>query len=109
MRYAATSVAAWANAVLLAIWLGRRGHFRLPAEDWRRHALIVVAALVMAGILWGLALPLAPYLSPSAPLLAQLLALGALCGFGLVLYFALVHVSGAQPMGLLLRRLRRAG
>jgi putative peptidoglycan lipid II flippase len=34
-------------------------------------------------------------------------ALGALCGFGMALYFVLVHVTGAQPMGLLLRRLRR--
>ncbi len=105
----ATSVAAWANAVLLAIWLGRRGHFRLPGEDWRRHALIVAAAIVMALVLWGLAIPLAPYLSPRAPLLAQLVALGALCAFGLALYFALIHVSGAQPMGMLLKRLRRGG
>jgi putative peptidoglycan lipid II flippase len=105
----ATSVAAWANAILLAIWLGRRGHFRLHGEDWRRHALIVAASIVMALILWGLAIPLAPYLSPSAPLIAQLVALGALCAFGFALYFALVHVTGAQPMGMLLKRLRRGG
>jgi putative peptidoglycan lipid II flippase len=104
----ATSVAAWANAVLLGIWLGRRGHFRLPAEDWRRHILIIVAALVMAGILWGLSMPLAPYLSPSAPLIVQLVALTALCVLGAALYFAAVHFSGAQPLGQLLRRLRRS-
>jgi putative peptidoglycan lipid II flippase len=103
----ATSAAAWANAALLAIWLGRRGHFRLPAEDWRRHALIVGAALLMAAVLWGLSLPLAPYLSPTAPLLVQLVALGAVCVFGAALYFILVHMSGAQRLDLLLRRLRR--
>jgi putative peptidoglycan lipid II flippase len=105
----ATSVAAWANAVLLGIWLGRRGHFRLPAEDWRRHALIVASSVGMGLILWGLAIPLAPYLSPHAPLIAQLVALGALCGLGAGLYFAAVHLTRAQPMGLLLVRLRRSG
>jgi hypothetical protein len=44
----------------------------------------------------------------SAPFILQLIALGALIVVGLVLYFALAHVTGAQPMGMLLRRLRRA-
>ena len=104
----ATSVAAWANAVLLAIWLGRRGHFRLPASDWRRHGLILAAAALMAALLWGLAIPLAPYLATTAPLLLQIVALGALVVVGMVVYFGLVHVTGAQPMGQLLRRLRRS-
>lgn len=103
----ATSVAAWANAVLLGIWLGRRGHFQLPAEDWRRHFLIIGASIVMALVLWGLAIPLAPYMNPHAPLIVQLVVLGVLCGFGMALYFAIVHFSGAQPLGMLLKRLRR--
>jgi putative peptidoglycan lipid II flippase len=103
----ATSVAAWANAVLLAIWLARRNHFRLSAADWRRHTLIVAAAVLMGAVLWALATPLAPYMTPAAPLIVQLVALGALCTFGAALYFAAVHFSGAQPLGLLLRRLRR--
>jgi putative peptidoglycan lipid II flippase len=104
----ATSVAAWANAVLLAVWLGRRGHFRLPADDWRRHALIVVASVAMAVVLWALAIPLGPYMQPHAPLIVQLVALGALCIFGAGLYFALVHFSGAQRLDTLLGRLRRS-
>jgi putative peptidoglycan lipid II flippase len=104
----ATSVSAWANAALLAIWLGRRGHFRLPPGDWRRHGLIVLAAGIMAAILWGLAIPLAPWLASSAPLLLQVVALGGLVGVGMAVYFGLVHVTGAQPMGQLLRRLRRS-
>ena len=105
----ATSVAAWANALLLAWLLHRRGHFALPAEDWRRHALIIASSVVMGLVLWGLSVPLAPAFGPHAHLVVQLVALAALCGIGLVLYFVLVHVSGAQPMGLLLRRLRRGG
>jgi putative peptidoglycan lipid II flippase len=104
----ATSVAAWANAILLAIWLGRRGHFRLPGADWRRHFLIIAASLVMAAILWGFAIPLAPYLASTAPLLIQIVALGGLVAIGMLVYFALVHLTGAQPLGQLLRRLRRS-
>ena len=104
----ATSVAAWANAALLAIWLGRRGHFRLPADDWRRHALIIAAAVVMAVVLWALAIPLGPYMRPHAPLIVQLVALGGLCVFGAALYFALVHFSGAQRLDTLLGRLKRS-
>ncbi|MEO8758672.1 MAG: murein biosynthesis integral membrane protein MurJ [Devosia sp.] len=105
----ATSVAAWANAVLLGIWLGRRGHFRLNADDWRRHALIIASSIGMAIILWALAIPLAPYLAANAPLVVQVVALGALIALGLALYFAAVHFTRAQPLDLLLRRLRRAG
>ncbi|MEO6014158.1 MAG: murein biosynthesis integral membrane protein MurJ [Devosia sp.] len=105
----ATSVAAWANAVLLAIWLARRQHFALSAADWRKHGLIVVASLTMAAILWGLSFPLAPYLTSTAPLLVQIVVLGVVVTAGMLVYFALVHVTGAQPMGQLLRRLRRGG
>ena len=104
----ATSAAAWANAALLAIWLGRRGHFRLPASDWRKHGLILLSAAIMAAILWGLAMPLAPWLASSAPLLLQIVALGGLVGVGMIVYFALVHVTRAQPLGQLLGRLRRS-
>jgi putative peptidoglycan lipid II flippase len=103
----ATSLAAWANAVLLAVWLKRRGHFSLPRADWRRHGLILVSALVMAAVLWGLALALAPFFGARAPLGVQLVALAVLVAAGAGLYFALVHLTGAQPLGLLLKRLRR--
>jgi len=103
----ATSLAAWANAVLLAVMLHRRGHFSLPRADWGRHALIITASVAMGVVLWGLSIPAAPFFSLHAHLLVQLVALGALCTVGAVLYFALVHVTGAQPLGLLLRRLRR--
>jgi hypothetical protein len=40
-------------------------------------------------------------------MLRQVAALGVLVAFGLVVYFTLVHVTRVQPLGLLLRRLRR--
>lgn len=103
----ATSFAAWANAVLLAVFLARRGHFRLGAAEWRRHGLILVAALAMALALWALAIPLAGALGASAPLVLQVATLGALVVLGMAVYFGLVHVTGAQRLGTLLRRFRR--
>ena len=105
----ATSLAAWANAVLLAIWLGRRGHFSLAPTEWGRHGLIIAASVAMAIVLYGLAYVMSPFFSAHAHLVVQLVALAFLCTLGFVLYFALVHVSGAQPMGMLLKRLRRGG
>ena len=103
----ATSVSAWANSALLAIWLKRRGHFVLSSAEWRRHGLILLAALVMAGLLYGLSVPLTPAFAADSALLVQLIALAVLVAVGFVAYFAIAHFSGAQPLGQLLRRLRR--
>jgi hypothetical protein len=61
----------------------------------------------MAGLLYGLSLPLAPAFAAGAGLALQLVALAVLVATGLVVYFAFAHFSGAQPMGQLLARLRR--
>ena len=108
-RGIATSIAAWANAILLGYWLHRRGHFSLPAADWVRHGLIIVASVAMAVALYALAIPLTPFFTTGAHLIVQLIALTVLVTVGLVVYFALVHFTGAQPLGLLLRRLKRTG
>jgi putative peptidoglycan lipid II flippase len=103
----ATSVSAWANSALLAIWLKRRGHFALSQAEWHRHGLIFLAALVMAGLLYGLSVPLTPAFAADSALIVQLIALAVLVAVGFVAYFAIAHFSGAQPLGQLLRRLRR--
>ncbi|MDB5540096.1 MAG: murJ, partial [Devosia sp.] len=103
----ATSVAAWANVVLLGIFLARRGHFTLTAHEWRQEAMILLLTLVMAGVLYGLVLLLGPVFDPGYFFPIQALALLALCILGAGLYFALAHLTGVQPLGQLLRRLRR--
>ena len=103
----ATSIAAWANAGLLGYWLHRRGHLTLPRADWVRHGLIIGCSVVMGVVLYALSVPMAPFFAHGAHLVVQLIALSALCGVGLVLYFVLVHVTGAQPLGMVLRRFRR--
>jgi hypothetical protein len=61
----------------------------------------------MAGLLYGLSVPLTPAFAADSALIVQLIALAVLVAVGFVAYFAIAHFSGAQPLGQLLRRLRR--
>jgi putative peptidoglycan lipid II flippase len=103
----ATSIAAWLNAILLAVFLARRGHFSLAFAEWKNHALIIAISLVMGGVLYGLAQRAGGIFSAGASFPIQALALAAICTFGSVLYFTLVHFSGVQPLGQFLRRIKR--
>jgi putative peptidoglycan lipid II flippase len=105
----ATSASAWLNAVLLAVFLARRGHFALTRAEWIKHILILAISGVMGGALYVLAIRGARHMTTAAPVWEQIGVLGLLVGFGMVVYFTLVHVTGAQPLGLLFRRLRRRG
>src|SRR5690606_30822553 len=104
----ATTAAAWGNALMLAGWLARRGHFRPERAELGRLALIVVISFAMALLLLGLYWPIAWLFVPEGPILLQAVALAALCAAGLAAYFAAIHFSGVQPLGLLFRRLRRS-
>jgi putative peptidoglycan lipid II flippase len=105
----ATSTAAWGNAIMLATWLARRNHFQLTRAELGRHGLILLISLGMALLLMGLHSPLAGIFVSGASLPLQIVALLALCAVGFVGYFAAIHVTGVQPLGMLLRRLRRGG
>lgn len=103
----ATSVSAWLNAMLLAAFLARRGHFALSGAEWRRHAMIVLVSLVMGLALYVLGERASGIFATGGNLGLQALVLAVLVGFGLWTYFTLVHVTRVQPMGLLWRRIRR--
>ena len=103
----ATTISSWLNAVLLAIFLARRGYFSLPMASLRKHALILLSTLVMAGVLYVLGQRAAAIFSPGQPFLLQASALLAICTFGTITYFTLVHITGAQRLGMLVGRLRR--
>ncbi len=105
----ATSAAAWGNALMLGIMLYRRGHLLPTAGAAIRHVLIVLISLGMGLMLWGLTMPLAWAFEPGAEFLVQAAILFALCAIGLVAYFGAVHLTGVQPLGMLLSRLRRRG
>ncbi|MBN9315784.1 MAG: murein biosynthesis integral membrane protein MurJ [Devosia sp.] len=104
----ATSISAWVNVLLLAVFLARRGHFAMTSTEWRQQGLIALLTLVMAAALWGGVALLGPVFDPGYFFPAQALALFALCIVGAGLYFALAHFTGVQPLGGLLRRLRRS-
>src|SRR5690606_9866453 len=103
----ATSISAWVNVALLAILLARRGHFRLERGETLRLAVILLVALAMGALLWGLALWAGPVFASGFFFPLQALALLALCLFGAGFYFALLHATGILPLGPVLARLRR--
>ena len=103
----ATSISAWINVAGLGILLARRGHFQLTLGELRRHGLILLAALVMGATLVLFSNRAAAIFAAGGPLLFQIGALAAICLFCSALFFALVHFSGAQPLGAVLSRLRR--
>lgn len=105
----ATATAAWGNAIMLGVFLARRAHFRPNRDEVVKHVLILAISLGMAVLLLGLYWALRDLFVPGGPFLLQLIALASLCFVGLVAYFAAIHVSGVQPLGMLLKRLRRGG
>ena len=68
-------------------------------------SLLLFPSLVHVGI----AIATSAYYASGGPLWLQAGLLAVLVGFGMATYFTLVHVTGAQKLGLLLRRLRRSG
>ncbi|WP_417309120.1 murein biosynthesis integral membrane protein MurJ [Devosia sp.] len=105
----ATTVSAWANAALLAGRLAQLGHYTPSRAVILRHAAILGIALGMAALLRALYWPLQGVFAPGGNILAQAGALAALCIIGAGAYFLAIHLTGVQPLGLLLRRLRRRG
>ncbi|SEP58908.1 putative peptidoglycan lipid II flippase [Devosia sp. YR412] len=105
----ATAASAWLNAILLAVFLALRGHFKLTRTEWIKHLLILVISGVMGAVLYVLSQRGRAHMETAAPIWEQIGVLTVLVGFGMVLYFTLVHITRAQPLGMLLRRLRRGG
>lgn len=104
----ATAVSSWINVVLLATTLTIRGHFSLPRSQWWGHIMIVLISAAMGLGLMVLADHGAHHIAAGAPLWRQAAVVGALIAYGVVFYFTLIHVTGTQRLGTLLRRLRRS-
>jgi len=91
---AATSLAAWVNALMLVIELHRRGHFKTDALLVRRLALLAVASLVMgAALLFGENLVDARL--HSGRQLIQIVWLLGLCVSGMAVYGLATVLTGA--------------
>lgn len=102
----ATTVAAWANALLLAITLARRGYFTMSFVQVRKYAMIIVASAALGLALWAAAMPLAPYFSGAQGVLAHAITLIGAIIVGALAYFALLHFTGVQRLGDLTRAVK---
>ena len=103
----ATSLAAWANAILLAISLTRRGHYQMDGRLKVRLPRILVSGLLMGLLLLlGLWL-LAENFTATASFISSLWGLVVLVVGGIASYFALAHVSGAMTLAEMRAALKR--
>ncbi len=88
-----TAMGAWANAVLLAVLLQTRGHFRVPGWLASRLVRQLLAGAAMGAALWFTQGALADRFAGSTG--DRLLGLAALIGVGGLIYFAVGWVIGA--------------
>jgi putative peptidoglycan lipid II flippase len=91
---AATSLAAWVNAVMLVIELIRRGHFKADALLLRRLTLLAIASLMMGAALLGGESLIDAHLTGGRQL-AQGLWLLLLCLWGMAVYGLATVLTGA--------------
>jgi putative peptidoglycan lipid II flippase len=105
---AATSMAGWANALLLGYTLWRRDHFRPSPETLRRAGLIVFCSAVMGAALYGAWAYIGEDFLASGILLRVAIA-GALIGGSMIVYFGLAIATGAIDHTILKRSLARRG
>ena len=103
---AATSLAGWANALMLLAVLWRRRTFAADTLLWRRSAGIMAASVLMGIALYILNGFLAPYLGGDRSLLTKLLALSLLCGTGFIIYALAAWVLGGIDRQALSRFMR---
>ncbi|HIJ39152.1 MAG TPA: murein biosynthesis integral membrane protein MurJ, partial [Rhodospirillaceae bacterium] len=99
-----TALAAWVNVLVLGWLLHRRGFLVTDARLRRRLWRILAASLVMAAMLWGGRLLLAPWLTMAG---VRLPALLGLIGFGVLVYGGAVLLVGAARLDELRAMIRR--
>ena len=89
-----TAIGAWANALLLAVLLHSRGHFRVPGWLASRLVRQILAGAAMGAALWIVQAALADRFAGSTG--DRLLGLVALVGVGGIVYFAVAWVIGGM-------------
>ncbi|MEX3011236.1 murein biosynthesis integral membrane protein MurJ [Hoeflea sp. TYP-13] len=102
----ATSLAGWANALLLGGLLYREDQFRPTAQTMRRIALIIAGSALMGVGLYLVMAVIGPLLMDGSLLLRIVLMLAVICA-GAFVYFAFVLATGAMDRRQLLSMIRR--
>lgn len=94
-----TSVGAWVNFLSLFAILYHRGHFRMPGWLVGKVARQLVAALVMAGALYGIRVALEGWFLGG--FVERAIALAVLVGVGGLVYFGVAFLIGGVDRGAL--------
>ena len=94
----ATSLAAWANATLLAAALRGRGHFKLDDRLKARLPQILVSGVLMGLLLYLGLWFLQENFTATASFVSSVWGLAVLVLGGVASYFALGHFSGAMTL-----------
>ena len=99
----ATSLAGWANAVLLWWVLRREGALAWDRKLARGLPAIAIASAIMGAVLWVAADQLAPFTVTSAALMERIAAVAALVAAGAAVFFGILAATGTFSLRQLLR------
>ncbi len=102
---AGTTLAAWTNALLLAVRLWRHGHFAPDAQLIARLPLIGLASVGMGSVLWVGSMLLAPAFAMH--FIASVSVLAGLIAGGMLVYAGFCQFTGAARLGDLRRAISR--
>jgi len=100
-------MAAWANALMLAVALAGRGYYKPDDRLKTKLPRILLSGLLMGGVLLGGTRLLAANFQETAHFMASLWALAVLVAGGIFAYFALAHVTGAMTLSELKAAVKR--
>ncbi len=103
----ATSIAAWFNAILLIATAISRGHYAWDKRFKSRLPRMVLALLIMAAVLYGLNLWLAPNYAEAAGFSKAVWGLIVLLLAGALSYFVAAQITGAFRISELKSAFRR--
>lgn len=103
----AEATSGWLTAIILFVTLVRRGHWPLDKALAWRVARLLIATVIMAVSLNYASDALSSWLAPTSPLVDQLLALGALIGLAMVIYFGVAFLIGGANLGMIRRNVGR--
>jgi putative peptidoglycan lipid II flippase len=90
----ATAVSAWVNVLLL--WRGLHGFVRVPSEDWKKFARMLLASVAMGAVVWVASKLLIPWLDGET--WQKNSALVLIVGTGMTIYAILVIVLRATSV-----------
>ncbi len=104
----ASSAAGWLNAALLWVTLARRGQFSPDHRLVQRLLRVVLSALIMGLAVWAAVGQTGHLFAADVALVLRVAVLAGLVVLGVVVFFAVAHVTGAARLSELRNQFRRS-